>query len=145
MKEDLEQNGHVELITLAAQTKDKSCTVEVGRVLGLYGLPNGAEMVSIQTSPNDSTPPTVSLEEMWKETLHKAVSSRKFWPLMHDLTNHDPEEAAEGERWIPEITTFHRRADAIAAYPDTLNHRNSGRIAITPAGLEIQMWRGWRL
>ncbi|KAF8957398.1 heterokaryon incompatibility protein-domain-containing protein [Flammula alnicola] len=139
LKEDLEQNGHVDLITLAAQTRDKSCTVQIDRLLGLYGLLNGAEMVPIQTSPDDSTRPTASLEEMWKETLRKVVSSGKVWPLLHDLMNPDPEEAAEGERWIPEITALHRRADAIASYPETLNHRNGGRIAITPAGLEISV------
>jgi hypothetical protein len=139
LKNNLQQDGHVDLITLVTQTRDKQCRFQVDKLLGLYGMLSEDEKVPVQAITIPTAIPTSALEIIWKRTIRKVVSSGKVWPLLHDLMNLDPEEAAEGERWMPEITALHRRGDAIDAHPETLNHHNSGRIAITPAGLEISV------
>ena len=139
LKPTFEKDGHIDLITLVTQTRDKQCRFQVDKLLGLYGLLSDDEKVPIQATTIPTSTPTSALETMWKRTMRKIISSGKVWPLLHDLMNMNPNEAVEGERWMPEITALHRRGDAINAHPETLNHHNGGRIAVTSAGLEISV------
>ncbi|KAF9246179.1 hypothetical protein BU15DRAFT_58291 [Melanogaster broomeanus] len=48
-KEELDQKGHVDLIKLVSQARDKGCKLDVDRLLALYGLLSDDEKVPIET------------------------------------------------------------------------------------------------
>ncbi|KAF9246180.1 hypothetical protein BU15DRAFT_70295 [Melanogaster broomeanus] len=144
LKEELDQKGHVDLISLVSQTRDKSCKFDVDRLLGLYGLLCNDEQVPIETTTtlqkatqHDKSTHTESstarLLSIWERTLCKAVTSGKVWPLLHDVILTESEVGS----WKPDIRAFHRRGDAIFVRQETLNHSNTGSIRITQDGLHI--------
>lgn len=141
MKEELEQNGHVNLISLIWQTSHKQSTYPIDRLLGLYGLLSDKDKVPINPSEvSDRSSNTTVLESMWARTIAKAITSGRVWPLLHD----SPEpNAAEGKNWMPHITAptlWDERFPGAALaglYPETIPHRNQVGMKITNNGLHI--------
>lgn len=139
LRENLEKSGHVHLIALAAHTRDKQCKYPIDRLLGLYGLLSDEEKVPLDATSNSSPDTTSALETLWKRTISKVLASGRVWPLLHDVMDLNPNHPTNGEKWMPDIMAFQRRADAIDVRWGTLNHRNSGMIAVTPDGLHISV------
>jgi len=141
MKEELEQNGHVNLISLVWQAKLKKSTYPVDHLLGIYGLLSEEEKVPVQQSEaSDRSSSTASLEILWGRMMSKAIMSGRVWPLLHDSPEPD---AAEGTMWMPHITAptlWDERfpgAALVMSRPETIHHRNLGEIKITNNGLHI--------
>jgi hypothetical protein len=141
MKEELEQNGHVNLISLIWQISHKQSKYPIDRLLGLYGLLSDKDKVPINPSEvSDRSSSTTVLESMWARTIAKAITSGRVWPLLHD----SPEpNAAEGRHWMPHITAptlWDERFPGAALaglYPETIHHHNRVDMKITNNGLHI--------
>ncbi|KAG1777398.1 hypothetical protein EV702DRAFT_1005148 [Suillus placidus] len=139
MKEELEQNGHVNLISLIWQASHKQSMYPVDRLLGLYGLLSDKEKVPINPS-EASDLSTAALESMWARVMAKAITLGRVWPLLHDSPEPD---AAEGRHWMPHITAptlWNERFPGAALaglYPETINHHNHKDMKITNNGLHI--------
>ncbi|KAG1732155.1 hypothetical protein EDB19DRAFT_1735240 [Suillus lakei] len=141
MKEELEQNGHVNLISLIWQISHKQSMYPVDRLLGLYGLLSDEEKVPISPSEaSGRSSSTAALESMWARVIAKAIMSGRVWPLLHDSPEPD---AADGRHWIPHITAptlWDERFPGAALaglYPETIHHRNQEDMKITSDGLHI--------
>ncbi|KIJ65727.1 hypothetical protein HYDPIDRAFT_110878 [Hydnomerulius pinastri MD-312] len=141
LKEDVEKNGHVNILILAAETRDRSCKFPVDRLLGLYGLLNDEERVPIEPTTTlqriTQIDDTTALETVWARIMCRVITSGRVWPLLNNVMNMNPDEAQGHQQWMPQITAFHRRQDAIFTYPETFNHRNRGTIQVTEDGLHI--------
>ncbi|KAG2076233.1 hypothetical protein BDR04DRAFT_1139572 [Suillus decipiens] len=141
MKEELEQNGHVNLISLVRQTSHKRSTYAVDHLLGLYGLLSDEEKVPINVAEaSDRHPGTAALESMWARMIAKAIMLGRVWPLLHDSPERD---AAEGKHWMPHITAptlWDERFPGVALaglHPETMHHHNREYMKITNNGLHI--------
>ncbi|KAG1819040.1 uncharacterized protein BJ212DRAFT_1479162 [Suillus subaureus] len=141
MKEELEQNGHVDLISLIWQTSHKQSMHHVDRLLGIYGLLSDEEKVTINPSEaSDRSSSTAGLESMWARMIAKAIMSGRVWPLLHDSPEPD---AVEGKHWMPHITAptlWNERFPGAALaglYPETIHHHNREDMKITNNGLHI--------
>ncbi|KAG1900216.1 uncharacterized protein F5891DRAFT_324864 [Suillus fuscotomentosus] len=141
MKEELEQNGHVNLISLIWQISHRQSMYPVDRLLGLYGLLSDEEKVPINPSgASDHNSSTAALESMWERMMAKAIMSGRVWPLLHDSPEPD---AVDGKHWMPHITApnlWNERFPGAALaglHPETLHHHNQKDMKIADDGLHI--------
>ncbi|KAG2051911.1 hypothetical protein BDR06DRAFT_1022409 [Suillus hirtellus] len=141
MKEELEQNGHVNLISLIWQISHRQSMYPVDRLLGLYGLLSDEEKVPINPSEaSDHNSSTAALESMWERMMAKAIMSGRVWSLLHDSPEPD---AVDGKHWMPHITApnlWNERFPGAALaglHPETLHHHNQKDIKIADNGLHI--------
>ncbi|KAG2159534.1 uncharacterized protein EDB93DRAFT_1275572 [Suillus bovinus] len=143
MKEELEQNGHVNVISLIWQTSHKQSTYPVDRLLGLYGLLSDEEKVVIDPSEASSRSlSTAALESIWERMIAKAIMSGQVWPLLHDSPESD---AADGRHWMPHITApnlWNERYPGAALaglHLETIHHHNQENMKIINDGLHIMV------
>ncbi|KAG1797146.1 hypothetical protein EV424DRAFT_1559736 [Suillus variegatus] len=141
MKEELEQNRHVNLIGLIWQISHRQSMYPMDRLLGLYGLLSDEEKVPINPSEaSDRNSSTAALESMWECTMAKAIMSGRVWPLLHDSPEPD---AADGRHWMPHITApnlWNKQFPGAALaglYPETIHHHNQKDMKMADDGLHI--------
>ncbi|EIW78328.1 hypothetical protein CONPUDRAFT_156326 [Coniophora puteana RWD-64-598 SS2] len=137
LKEDLLQNGHIDIMPLVVYNTDKASTFDVDRLLGLYGMLSDDDKVPIDPRTLGNGGGRSALEQLWKQIITKAVTSGRLWPLLNDAM------AANGEpgvQWMPVITgAEHWYGMSSGLHKETLSqpHRNNRRILLTAQGLEI--------
>ncbi|KAH7930438.1 hypothetical protein BV22DRAFT_1079017 [Leucogyrophana mollusca] len=145
LKKVLRQKGYIDLVHAVDQTRWKLSTKAEDRLFALYGLISEEEKVPVEISSDSQVVSTSGVAEgvaadtmvlrlKWKETMWKALSTGRVWPLLYDAL--DPNDVGKGMNWMPRITVPQDLWFGPLA-TDTIDYTNHHAVHVSDEGLHI--------